>query len=213
MEMTSNCDVTNSAHQKQTTTIWPWIKPPMKIFCVRHWCHCTFLQCLSFSAVVQWRSLFFATLVTHMFLEWTDPEFSNLSIRFLATCVVLNFNVVVARQLLLGQKRHLNVHAQLSNRAHGFSFLRGLTAIALTCLFLQQLHVYVFVAAYPMVCNNIPIYGVNCYNRHQLTFYSVKGLRTWIFLVCLLSLSAKGCSKTSASFLLCSYFTLVVMLF
>jgi len=28
MEMTSNCDVTNSAHQKQITTIWPWTKPP-----------------------------------------------------------------------------------------------------------------------------------------------------------------------------------------
>ena len=28
MEMTSNCDVTNSAHQKQITAIWPWTKPP-----------------------------------------------------------------------------------------------------------------------------------------------------------------------------------------
>jgi len=28
MEMTSNCDVTNSAHQKQITTIWPWTNPP-----------------------------------------------------------------------------------------------------------------------------------------------------------------------------------------
>ena len=38
MEMTSNCDFTNSAHQIQMTTIWPWTKtPPMKIFCVRHW--------------------------------------------------------------------------------------------------------------------------------------------------------------------------------
>jgi len=27
MDMTSNCDVTNSAHQIQTTTIWPWTKP------------------------------------------------------------------------------------------------------------------------------------------------------------------------------------------
>jgi len=26
MEMTSNCDVTNSAHQIQMTTIWPWTK-------------------------------------------------------------------------------------------------------------------------------------------------------------------------------------------
>ena len=38
MEMTSNCDVTNSAHQIQMTTIRPWTKPPlMKIFCVRNW--------------------------------------------------------------------------------------------------------------------------------------------------------------------------------
>jgi len=38
MEMTSNCDATNSAHQMQMTTLWPWTKtPPMKIFCVRHW--------------------------------------------------------------------------------------------------------------------------------------------------------------------------------
>ena len=39
MEMTSNCDVTNSAHQIVMTTIWPWTKPLMKIFCVRHWLH------------------------------------------------------------------------------------------------------------------------------------------------------------------------------
>jgi len=38
MEMTSNFDVTNSAHQIQITTIRPWTNlPPMKIFCVRHW--------------------------------------------------------------------------------------------------------------------------------------------------------------------------------
>jgi len=37
MDMTSNCDVTNSADQIQMTTIWPWTKTsPMKIFCVRH---------------------------------------------------------------------------------------------------------------------------------------------------------------------------------
>ena len=30
MEMLSNCDVTNSAHQIQMTTIWPWTKPPWK---------------------------------------------------------------------------------------------------------------------------------------------------------------------------------------
>jgi len=35
--MTSNCDVTNSAHQMQMTTICHWMKPPIKIFCVRHW--------------------------------------------------------------------------------------------------------------------------------------------------------------------------------
>ena len=34
--MTSNCDVTNSAHQIQMTTIFHWLKPPMKTFCVRH---------------------------------------------------------------------------------------------------------------------------------------------------------------------------------
>jgi len=34
MEMTSNCDVTNSAHQIQMTTIWT--KSLIKIFCVRH---------------------------------------------------------------------------------------------------------------------------------------------------------------------------------
>ena len=37
MNMTSNCDVTNTAHQKQMTTICHWMKTPMKIFCVRHW--------------------------------------------------------------------------------------------------------------------------------------------------------------------------------
>jgi len=32
MEMTSNCDVTNSAHQMQMTTIWPSTKhPPWKV--------------------------------------------------------------------------------------------------------------------------------------------------------------------------------------
>ena len=37
MNMLSNCDVTNSAHQKQMTTICHWMNPPMKIFCVHHW--------------------------------------------------------------------------------------------------------------------------------------------------------------------------------
>jgi len=37
--MMSSCDVTNSAHQIQMTTICHWMKPPMKIFCVRHWQH------------------------------------------------------------------------------------------------------------------------------------------------------------------------------
>ena len=37
MNMTSNCDVTNSAHQTQMTTICHWMNPPMKIFCVRCW--------------------------------------------------------------------------------------------------------------------------------------------------------------------------------
>jgi len=39
-EMTSNCDVTSSEYQIQMTTIWPWTKPPVKIFCVRHWLLC-----------------------------------------------------------------------------------------------------------------------------------------------------------------------------
>jgi len=39
MNMTSNCDVTNSTHQIQMTTLCHWMKPPMKIFCVRHWLH------------------------------------------------------------------------------------------------------------------------------------------------------------------------------
>ena len=29
MEMTSNCDVTNSKQEIQMTTIWPWTKPPL----------------------------------------------------------------------------------------------------------------------------------------------------------------------------------------
>jgi len=33
----SNCDVTKSAHQMKMPTIYHWMKPPMKIFCVRHW--------------------------------------------------------------------------------------------------------------------------------------------------------------------------------
>jgi len=38
MTMTSNRDVTNSAHQIQMTTICHWINPPhIKNFCVRHW--------------------------------------------------------------------------------------------------------------------------------------------------------------------------------
>jgi len=48
MEITSNCDVTNSEHQIQMTTIWPWTKAPtMKIFCERHW------VCISRNAAVQ----------------------------------------------------------------------------------------------------------------------------------------------------------------
>jgi len=37
MNMTSNCDVTNSAHQMQIYHHLPLNEPPMKIFCVRHW--------------------------------------------------------------------------------------------------------------------------------------------------------------------------------
>jgi len=38
MNMTSNCDVTNSEHQIQKTSICQWMNPPtMKYFCVRHW--------------------------------------------------------------------------------------------------------------------------------------------------------------------------------
>jgi len=36
MSMTSNCDVTNSSHQIQMTTICHWMKLPLKMFCVRH---------------------------------------------------------------------------------------------------------------------------------------------------------------------------------
>jgi len=36
MNMTSKCDVTNSVHQIQMTTICHCMKPPMKIFWVRH---------------------------------------------------------------------------------------------------------------------------------------------------------------------------------
>jgi len=36
MHMTSNCDVTNSAHQIQITTACHWLKSPVKIFCERH---------------------------------------------------------------------------------------------------------------------------------------------------------------------------------
>jgi len=35
--MTSNCDVTISAHQIKMTTLCHWMNPLMKIFCVRHW--------------------------------------------------------------------------------------------------------------------------------------------------------------------------------
>jgi len=38
MKMTSKCDVTKNAHQIQMTTRCHWMKPPMKIFCVHHWC-------------------------------------------------------------------------------------------------------------------------------------------------------------------------------
>jgi len=37
MNMASNFDVTNNAHQIQMTTICHWMKPPMKIFCVCLW--------------------------------------------------------------------------------------------------------------------------------------------------------------------------------
>jgi len=36
MNMASNCDVTNSAHQIQMTTTCHWMNPPMKNFCLRH---------------------------------------------------------------------------------------------------------------------------------------------------------------------------------
>ena len=41
INITSNCDATNSAHQIQMTTICHWMKTPMKIFCVRRWSQVT----------------------------------------------------------------------------------------------------------------------------------------------------------------------------
>ena len=49
MQMTSDCDVTNSAHQIQMNTIWPWTNPPMKIFCVRHCLWKTFLFLIGYA--------------------------------------------------------------------------------------------------------------------------------------------------------------------
>jgi len=49
MQMTSDCDVTNSAHQIQMNTIWPWRNPPMKIFCVRHCLWKTFLFLIGYA--------------------------------------------------------------------------------------------------------------------------------------------------------------------
>ena len=37
MNMTSNCDVANSPYKIQITIMCHWMKPPTKIFCVRHW--------------------------------------------------------------------------------------------------------------------------------------------------------------------------------
>ena len=37
MNVTSDCDITKTAHHKQMTTICHWMNSPMKIFCVRHW--------------------------------------------------------------------------------------------------------------------------------------------------------------------------------
>ena len=53
MEMTSNCDVTNSEHQIQMTTIWPWTKhPPWKFSAyttalVCRWVFCIFMMAFS----------------------------------------------------------------------------------------------------------------------------------------------------------------------
>jgi len=55
MNMTSNCDVTKTAHQTQMTTLCPWMNPPMKIFCARY---CARKNCAFFknSVWMQWRS-------------------------------------------------------------------------------------------------------------------------------------------------------------
>jgi len=47
MNMTSNCDVRNSAHQTQMTTICHRMKPPMKSFCVRH-CLSIYYYCVTY---------------------------------------------------------------------------------------------------------------------------------------------------------------------
>ena len=54
MNMTSNCDVTKAAHQKQMTTLCHWMNPPMKIFCARY---CARKNCAFFknSVWMQWR--------------------------------------------------------------------------------------------------------------------------------------------------------------
>jgi len=45
VNMTSICDVINSLQQIQLTTIRNWMKPPVRIVCVRHWIrHCLILE-------------------------------------------------------------------------------------------------------------------------------------------------------------------------
>jgi len=66
--LTSNCDVTNSAHQIQMTSTSHWMKTPIKIFCVRHWVQSTSLK-------KGWKPLLYSTTT---FLR-PDKTFSYLA--------------------------------------------------------------------------------------------------------------------------------------
>ena len=72
MEMTSNCDVTNSEHQIQMTTIRPWTKtPPMKIFCARH--------CSLSISFLRTKRLAWYTAARQLFTRWMWTDASRLN--------------------------------------------------------------------------------------------------------------------------------------
>jgi len=117
MTMTSNCDVTSSACQIKMTTICHWMKPPTKIFCLRH-CFCELWSAATFQNARSRDSCLCSLVRCNILNKWTDQYIEKQLARFMTwqqavisihTCLwnfmrsKVDFNVFILHHSNFGQ--------------------------------------------------------------------------------------------------------------